>query len=332
MSLDDAAAARLARVALGHVAQEWPQKLDHVLTGTDDLVRPALLHPVFHGSFDWHSCVHAHWLLARVLTRFPDGAMAAAIRARFDAAFTGAGVAAERAYLARPSAAGFERPYGWAWLLQLQVALEALPEPRWAATLAPLAADFGARFSAWLPRATYPVRAGTHASSAFALCLGAAWAERHAPDLRAAFEAAARRWFGADRAAQAWEPSGEDFLSPTLTEAACMARLLPAAEFAAWRDAFLPGLADRVPAALFSPAEVSDRSDGRIVHLDGLNLSRAWCWRMLAATYPADDPRRGLLLPTAQAHRDAAWPHLDGHYMGAHWLASFALLAEEGAA
>lgn len=330
--LTEAEAGRLAAVALGHVAQEWPQKLDHVLLGPEDVQRPAVLHPVFHGSFDWHSCVHAHWLLARLLRRFPEGAMATAIRARFDHAFTAAGVAAERAYLARPASGGFERPYGWAWLLQLQVALEALPESRWAATLAPLAEDFAARFRAWLPRATYPVRAGSHASSAFALCLSAAWAERHAPDLRAAFEAAAIRWFGADRAAQAWEPSGEDFLSPVLTEAACMARLLSAADFGAWRDAFLPDLATRAPAALFTPAEVSDRSDGRIVHLDGLNLSRAWCWRVLARSFVAQDPRHRLALATAQAHRDAAWQHLDGHYMGAHWLASFALLAEEGAA
>jgi hypothetical protein len=300
MRIDEALAERLARVALGHVTQPWPSKLDHVLEGPADLRAPQDLHPLFFGSFDWHSCVHAHWLLARLLAQVPGLPAAPAIRARFDAGFIAAHVAAERAYLARPSARGFERPYGWAWLLALQTALEALEESRWAATLAPLAEDFAARFADWLPRATYPVRHGTHGNSAFALTLAADWAERHDPALLAQFAEAARRWFAADADCQAWEPSGEDFLSPTLVEAACMARLLPPAEFALWRDRFLPRLAAGEPAALFTPAAVSDRSDGRIVHLDGLNLARAWCFARLAATLEAGDPRQALLAATAE--------------------------------
>jgi hypothetical protein len=330
MRLEAPLAARLAGIALGHVTQEWPAKLDHVLEGPADLLGPRALHPAFFGSFDWHSCVHAHWLLARILRRFPALPQAGAIAARFDAAFTAEAVAAERAYLARPSARGFERPYGWAWLLLLQMELEALPEPRWAAALAPLAKDFAARFRDWLPRATYPVRHGTHGNTAFALTLAAEWAERHDAAALALFAVTARRWYGADADCQAWEPSGEDFLSPALAEAACMARLLPAAEFPHWCDRFLPRIALREPAALFTPAEVSDRSDGRIVHLDGLNLSRAWCWRILAARLDTEDQRRAIAEATAAAHLAAALPHLDAHYMGAHWLASFCLLALDG--
>lgn len=308
-------AERLARVALGHVGREWPQKLDQVLEGPQDLLRPSVLHPAFHGSFDWHSCVHAHWLLARVLRRFPALPVAGAIAARFDTAFTEAAIAAECAFLAKPSARGFERPYGWAWLLKLHAELDGA----WAERLAPLAAMFAARFRAHLPLCDYPVRHGVHGNTAFALTLAADWAERHDPALLDLFRATALRWYGADRDAQAWEPSGEDFLSPVLVEAACMARLLPAAEFDAWRAAFLPHLARGEPAPLFTPARVSDRSDGRIVHLDGLNLSRGWCWRVLGEE------------AVARRHIAAALPHVEGHYMGAHWLASFAVLALDGA-
>jgi len=314
MRLTAALAERLARVALGHVGQEFPQKLDQVLEGPADLLRPAALHPAFHGSFDWHSCVHAHWLLARVLRRFPDLPAAGAIAARFDAAFTAANIAAECAFLAKPAARGFERPYGWAWLLKLHAELEG----DWAARLAPLAAIFAARFHAHLPRCDYPVRHGVHSNTAFALTLAADWAARHDAALLDLLRATALRWYGADRDAQAWEPSGEDFLSPVLCEAVCMARLLPAADFVAWRDAFLPGLASGESAALFAPARISDRTDGRIVHLDGLNLSRAWCWRVLGEE------------EAAAAHLAASLDHVDGHYMGAHWLASFAVLALDG--
>lgn len=322
--LTEAEAGRLAAVALGHVAQEWPQKLDHVLLGPEDVQRPAVLHPVFHGSFDWHSCVHAHWLLARLLRRFPALPCAAEITARFEDAFTEAKIAAERAYLARPSARGFERPYGWAWLLKLHAELDGVFADR----LAPLARDFAARFRAHLPLATYPVRHGVHSNTAFALILAADWAERHDTDLLALFRDTARRWYFDDADAQAWEPSGEDFLSPVLCEALCMKRLLPAPEFTAWFARFLPRLEAGEPAALFTPAAVSDRSDGRIVHLDGANLSRAWCWRELAEGHEAAARMRG----AAEAHLAASLAHVDGHYMGAHWLATFAVLGVDGEA
>src|SRR5579872_4317110 len=322
-------AERFARIALGHVGREFPNKLDQVLTGPGDLGGPRRLHPIFYGSFDWHSAVHGHWLLARLLRRFPGASAAPAIRDWLDQAFIEANVAGELAYLARPHAGGFERPYGWAWLVMLQAELEAHETAegrRWAAAMRPLAQAFEARFLAWLPKATYPVRVGTHGSSAFALALAWRYAPFAAdPGFGEALATATRRWFEADVDVRPLEPSGADFLSPTLMTAECMRLMLPAEDFAAWFARYLPRLADGEPATLFAPAVVSDRSDGQIAHLDGLSLSRAWCFRHLAGAVPSDLRER--LLRTAETHLAAALPHLDDDYMGEHWLASFALLA-----
>jgi Protein of unknown function (DUF2891) len=324
-------AARFARLALGHVGREFPNKLDHVMAGPEDAKTPRELHPAFYGSFDWHSCVHGYWLLARVLRLFPDGARAGEIRARLDEAFTEANVAGELAYLQRPLSRGFERPYGWAWLLKLQEELELAAEPRWGASLRPLARAFADRFRAFLPLADYPIRAGTHFNTAFALALALDYARACADgDLEGLLVERARRWHLADRGCQAWEPSGDDFLSPALMEADCMRRALPEAEFAGWFGAFLPRLSEREPAVLFEPARVSDRTDGKIAHLDGLNLSRAWCWRALARTLDEADPRRAVAHDAADRHLDAGLPHVAGDYMGEHWLATYALLALTG--
>jgi hypothetical protein len=316
-------AERFAAIALGHVGREFPNKLDHVLAGAEDVAGPRALHPIFYGSFDWHSAAHSHWLLARVLRRFPQSQIAPAIRGWLGQAFTQANVAGELAYLARPEADGFERPYGWAWLLKLaaELALHTTPEGRaWSAALAPLARIFAARFIAFLPLATYPGRAGVHSNTAFAVRLALDYqdAALHAP-----LTDAARRWYGNDTDCQAWEPGGDEFLSPTLIEAECMRATLPEHEFRPWFAGFLPRLARRSPTTLFIPATVSDRSDGKIAHLDGLNLSRAWCWRALADFTP--DP--AAIRQTAQAHIDASLPHVSGEYMGEHWLCSFAVLA-----
>jgi hypothetical protein len=315
-------AASFAGIALGHVSREYPHALTHVLDGPQDVRSPRDLHPVFYGSFDWHSCVHAFWMLARLLLLFPDMPQAARIRALFDARLTGEAVAAECAYLHRPAARGFERPYGWAWLLKLSEALRSFPDQPWSATLAPMTAIFAARFEAFLPGATYPVRAGTHFNTAFALAM----AHDHAP-LRDLLRETAERWYGADAGCQGWEPSGDDFFSPALIEAECMRRVLPPGRFLPWFDRFLPEIAECRPAALFQPATVADRSDGKIAHLDGLNLSRAWCWRSLAGALPPDDGRRSVMLDAADQHLEAALPHVAGDYMGEHWLASFAVLA-----
>jgi hypothetical protein len=325
-------AEKFAALALGHVSREYPHKLDHVMADAADVRGPRALHPVFFGSFDWHSCVHGYWLLARLLRRFPALDAGPAIGALFDSRITPANVEAERAYLARPESRGFERPYGWAWLLALQAEL-ALHETgagrRARAHLQPLAASFAQRFRDFLPLADYPVRTGVHSSTAFALRLAADYAETADAALFALMQAKARAWYGADRDAQAWEPSQDDFLSPTLMEAACMRRFLPPEAFQAWLWAFLPRARDGAPAALFAPARVSDRSDGKIAHLDGLNFSRAWCWRVIAAAAPAGDALAEIARRAADAHIAASLPHVAGDYMGEHWLATFALLALE---
>lgn len=317
-------------IVLGHVEREYPHKLDHVLDGSADARTPSQLHPIFHGSFDWHSCVHGYWTLATSLRRFPDMERAGDIRALFDRKLEPAMVAGELAYLERASSRGFERPYGWAWLLKLRAELERHDGRRWAEALEPLADPFAARLKAHLPLLTYPIRTGTHANTAFALALSHDYATAVGDlELRRMIEARARDYYFADRDCQAWEPGGDEFLSPALMEAECLRRVLPVEEFRAWFAAFLPRLRQGEPATLFEPPTVSDRSDGKIAHLDGLNLSRAWCWRGIAAAHAEDDPIRALAVDSADRHLAAAMPHLSGDYMGEHWLASFALLALE---
>jgi hypothetical protein len=320
-------ASKFAKIALGHVTREYPNKLDHVLESIGDARGPRDLHPIFYGSFDWHSCVHGYWLLATLLRLEPGIPEARAIRALFDEAFTPANVGGEVAYLKRASSRGFERPYGWGWLLKLQAELMAHDGP-WAQTHQPLATVFADRFREFLPRAQYPIRTGVHSSTAFAIALAQDYAvAARDTALTGLFTEKARAWYLGDRDAQAWEPSGDEFLSATLMEAECLRRLLPPAEFTPWLAAFLPRAAQRQPASLFTPASVSDRSDGKIAHLDGLNFSRAWCWREIAATLPENHPLAAVAEATAREHMAASLPHVAGDYMGEHWLASFALLA-----
>jgi hypothetical protein len=326
-------ATRFAAVVLGHVTREYPHKPDQVLTGPGELQSPRTLHPIFYGSFDWHSCVHGYWLLARLLRRCPDIPQSESIRALFRTAFTPTHVSAELAYLARPYTGAFERPYGWAWLLMLAAELakhEGDEARRWSAALAPLADAFAQRFVAYLPKATWPTRTGAHSNTAFALTLALDYAVvcRH-QDLAETVTQTARRWYLGDRDCQAWEPGGEDFLSPCLMEAECMRRVLAQAEFVPWFDRFLPRLERQDPATIFEPAAVSDRTDGRIAHLDGLNLSRSWCWSSLASVMPASDQRRIVMVDAANRHLEASLHHIADHYMGEHWLATFATLALE---
>lgn len=312
---------RFAGLALGHVTREYPNKLDHVMTGPEDVASPRQLHPIFFGSFDWHSCVHGYWMLARLRRLFPRMAAATQIDALFENSFTAENIAGELAYLKRPSSRGFERPYGWAWALMLAAELK---QTRFGQAFHPLEREFVARFESFLPLQSYAIRTGTHNSTAFALALAGEYAAED-ETFRTLLAARARAWYGADRDAQAWEPGGDDFLSPTLCEAAAMHRLLPAEDFSVWFDAFLPDLAQRRPAALFTPAVSADRSDGKLAHLDGLNLSRAWCMRTLAGA--VTDARGEILRAAAETHLQAALPHVAGDYMGEHWLASFATLA-----
>jgi hypothetical protein len=275
--------------------------------------------------------VHGHWLLARLQRRFPQLPQAGAIRALLDAQLTAEKAAGELRYLEQPAARGFERPYGWAWALALQAELlrqESAEGRRWAAALAPLAREFVRRFEAFLPLATYPVRAGVHSNTAFALLLARdyAVAERNCGFAGLCADTALR-WYRGDRGCCGWEPSQDDFLSPALTEAALMGDVMPKEDFAAWLAAFLPQAARGEPATLFEPAVITDRTDGKIAHLDGLNLSRAWCWRRIVAELPASHPLQGRAQAAIDAHLASGLEHIAGDYAGEHWLATFALLA-----
>jgi hypothetical protein len=330
-TLTQAAAEKFAALALAHVEREFPHKMDHVMTGAADIIGPRAAHPIFYGSFDWHSCVHGYWLLARLRRHYPDFAHAARIDALFAANFTAEKVAAECAYLRRPSARGFERPYGWGWLLALQAELDQHQDgaiERAATTHRPHAEMFAQRFHDFLPLSDYPVRTGVHTSTAFALRLAADWAEPNDPPLYTLMRQKLTAWHAGDTDAAAWEPSQDDFLSPTLMAAEAMRRVMPPEAFRAWFAAYLPRAAEGAPAALFTPARVSDRSDGKIAHLDGLNFSRAWCWRSIA--HAIDDAAvQNRARAAADEHIAASLPHVAGDYMGEHWLATFALLALE---
>ncbi|MGI8704906.1 MAG: DUF2891 domain-containing protein [Sphingomicrobium sp.] len=308
-------ASKMARIALGHVAREYPNKLDHVMLGDEDARSPRDLHPIFFGSFDWHSCVHGWWSLLTLRRVFPGIPEALEIGQLASDSFTSEKVAVELGYLDRPLSRGFERPYGWAWLLYLHLEASRHADGGWGAELEPLARAFADRFCDYLRILTYPIRAGTHFNTAFALVLALEWADEFDAKLAELIQTSASHWFGGDRDCQAWEPSGDDFLSPALTEALLMSRVMEVEEFRTWFAAFLPRIGEQQPATLFTPATVSDRSDGKIAHLDGLNLSRAWCWTWLG--HPEH----------ANGHLEAALPHLSGDYMGEHWLQSFALLA-----
>jgi len=324
----DQQASQFARLALGCIQRELPNKIDHVVNAPADVASPRTLHPAFYGCLDWHSAVHGHWLLVRLLRTRPGLPEAAAIRAALDANLTAGNLATEVAYFAGANRASFERPYGWAWLLQLAAELHGWDDAdgrRWSAHLQPLTDTIVARYLGFFPRQTYPVRTGVHANTAFGLALALDYARiaGHTA-LAALIVERATTYYAADRdAPAAWEPSGEDFLSPSLIEADLVRRVLPPADFVPWLHDFFPrGL----PPSLQQPAIVSDRSDGKLAHLDGLHLSRAWCLRAVGHALPADDPLRAAFTAAADAHAAAGLANVaTGDYMGEHWLASFAV-------
>jgi len=311
-------ATRLVAIALASLEREFPFQPGHVMAHAADFARPRQLHPAFHGCYDWHSAVHAHWLLARVLRKFPGSAKAAEVRAALDRTLTAENLAAEARYLEAHQ--GFERPYGWAWVLKLAEELNRSTEPRarlWSAAVLPLALTVERLYLTWLPRQTYPIRSGVHTNTAFALAIALDYARSTGrAELEAAVRQRARDYFGADKDYPAsWEPGGNDFLSQCLVEAELMRRV--ASDFAAWLAGYLPS----VPRTLLEPAAVSDRGDGQLAHLDGLNLSRAWCLYGLG------------LREAAERHLQAGMAHIEsGHYEGEHWLPSFAALALEARA
>lgn len=326
-------AARYAEVALGNLATEFPHASQHVSRGPADPCRPRDLHPAFHTAFDWHSCVHMHWLLVRLLSSHPGSLDAARVVSTLDETLTPEALRAEAAYLRDNPA--FERPYGWAWALALAAACAASPHPaaaRWAEALAPLAGTVASLAAGWLAAMAAPVRHGVHGNTAFALSvlIEAGTALRRG-DLVARCRRAAVEWFAADRDCPAgWEPSGQDFLSPALTEADLLRRVLPATDFPAWFGRFLPALPTE-PAGLLIPVEVRDPTDAHQGHLYGLNLTRAWQLRALASALPVVDVRVGALTRAADRHLAAALPHVSGgDFRHDHWLATFAYLALGG--
>jgi hypothetical protein len=324
VELTEDIARSFARIALGHVARPYPYKDDHVFESADDVRPPRAAHPVFFGSFDWHSCVHGWWTLLTLRRHYPDMPEAAAIEVLAEETFTTAKLATELAYLDRPMSRGFERPYGWGWLLYLHLEAERHADREWAARLEPLAQAFAARFRDYLRILTYPITVGTHSNTAFALVFARRWAVGRDAALVALIDDWAERAFGDRTDYRGWEPGGDEFLSPVLTAALLMAEVRPQPSFAPWFEALV--ISNGWLMRECRPVFVSDRSDGKIAHLDGLNLSRAWCLRAIAGMLD-DAAARTPLLQMADQHLEAALPHVAGDYMGEHWLASVALLA-----
>lgn len=331
LSLSREQASHFARLALRCVKKEYPNKPDHVMNEAADVQSPRALHPAFHGCFDWHSSVHGHWMLVRLLRLFPDLPEAGEVRAALNENLTRENLLAETAYLDRPNRQSFERTYGWAWLLKLAEELHRWDDPdggRWSRSLQPLADALVTRYISFLPKQTYPIRTGVHPNTAFGLAFALDYARevRHQPLIELISERSLT-YFAKDVAyPAAWEPGGEDFFSPGLMEADLVQRVMKPAEFQRWFHRFLPGISAGRPAGLLHPAIVTDRSDPKLVHLDGLNLSRAWCMRSIAAVLPSTDPARRILSDAATRHARDALAHVaSGDYAGEHWLASFAV-------
>jgi hypothetical protein len=324
-------ASAFAKLALKGIRKEYPNKPEHVMSGPDDVKGPKALHAAFYGCYDWHSCVHGHWLLVRLLHLFPDLPEAGEIRSVLDENLTAENLRAEADYFARPDSKPFERPYGWAWLLKLAEELRGWDDPdarRWRENLRPLADVVVTRYLEFFPKQTYPIRTGVHPNTAFGLAFAHDYARAIGDErLISLVEERARAYFGADVDVPAgWEPGGADFFSPSLMEADLMRRVLAPADFRAWFARFLPGASRGEPKALFEPAIVTDRADPQLVHLDGLNLSRAWAMRRLASALPEDDPARAALAASADRHATAGLEHVaSGEYAGEHWLATFAV-------
>jgi hypothetical protein len=334
--VDASAAGRFARLALACVHKEYPNKIAHVLNSEGDVKAPSALTPAFYGCYDWHSSVHGHWLLVRVARLFPDAPFAAGAREAVGRSLTPDNIAAEVRYYTGPGRVSFERPYGLAWLLQLAAELREWNDPdarRWADALRPLEAAAAARLKDWLPKLSRPIRIGEHDQTAFAFGLILDWA-RIAGDAQMVdlLSSTTTRFYGGDRdCPTAYEPSGQDFLSPCLAEADLMRRVMLPARFAAWLREFLPAIPTDGRAAWLTPEVVTDPTDPKLAHLDGLNLSRAWMLDGISQGLPPSDPRRAALQAAAKSHRAAGLNAVTGeHYEGGHWLGSFAVYLTTG--
>jgi len=330
-------ASTYAETIIGSIQQEYPNQMQHMMTGPEDRPRPHEAHPAFYGCFDWHSSVEMHWALIRLLRLTPNSFDKTNAMAVLNAHLTETALLQEASYLrSRPR---FERPYGWGWALTLAHELILWQDEaavQWRAAVRPLADVITELFLTWLPKATYPVRVGMHSNSAFGLARSVPWAKylssQGDPRLMNAITQAATQWYGEDRDYPAdYEPSGSDFLSPALTEVDLMSLVLEQGEFLMWLDSFLPGLSSGNPRSLFQPAFVSDASDGQLAHLHGLNLYRAFVWKHLNAILPVDDYRKSHLEAGVKAHAQASMNAVTGSdYMVEHWLACYAMLYLSG--
>ncbi|WP_034301809.1 DUF2891 domain-containing protein [Herbaspirillum sp. RV1423] len=334
MQLDIDLAAAYTEMPLTYLRQEYPNHIMHVLNDAGDVLSPRALHPVFYGCYDWHSAVHGYWLLLRCMRLYPSLPTQDRITAIFDEHFTPELIQQETAYFQVGGRASFERPYGFGWILGLEQELAASPHPRaaaWSAAMQPLTMEIRKRLLDYLSKLTYPIRVGTHYNTAFALALAIDYA-RAANDgeLENDIIDASQRYYGKDESYPAhYEPGGDEYISAALTEALLMSKVLDEAAFPNWFNRFLPRI-DQV-GQLMQPAQVSDRTDPKIAHLDGLNLSRAWCMKHISRHLPADHPAQAALTAAVERHLNASIGHVVGsHYSGGHWLASFALLALEG--
>jgi hypothetical protein len=335
-NVDPAVAHRFADLALSCIHREYPNKIAHVMIGDEDARPPRELTPAFFGCYDWHSAVHGHWLLARLLRLHPEAPFADDARRALARSLSVENLTAEVRYLEGEGRVSFERPYGLAWLLQLAAELRETEDRdarAWSAALEPLARLAAERISDWLPKLTRPIRIGEHSQTAFAFGLILDWSRTAGrDDVERLIVARSRDYYLDDRACPLdYEPSGHDFLSPCLAEADLMRRVLGPEEFAAWLQVFLPSLPTDGSGDWLEPGIVLDPTDPKLAHLDGLNLSRAWMLEGVATGLPEGDARIAGLRAAAGVHREAGLRSVTGeHYEGGHWLGTFAVYLVTG--
>lgn len=330
LTLDLQRASNFSAMAMKCIEKEYPNKLSHVMNDAKEVLGPKALHPAFYGCFDWHSSVHGHWMLIRLLKKFPELPNADNIRKALSRNLTEKNIRQEVAYLHQPSRKSFERMYGWAWLLKLVEELYNWDDKdgkMWLKNLKPLEEEIVKRYLDFLPKQTYAIRTGVHPNTAFGLAFGLDYA-RTAKNKKLEemiIERSYHYYYRDKNCSASWEPGGEDFFSPCLMEAWLMQRILKPKDFAKWFEAFLPDTKNGKPWTLMEPATVTDRSDGKLVHLDGVNLSRAWCMKQIAKALPKNDKAAKALLKAAKEHAQTAIANIhSGDYAGEHWLASFA--------
>ncbi len=325
-------ALHFSKIALKCIQREYPNQSAHVLNSNEDLQYPKSLHPAFYGCFDWHSSVHGHWMLVHLLRLFPQLSNRDVIHGLLNERLLAENLVTEAAYFNHPNRSSFERTYGWAWLLKLAEELYYWDDPQartWYENLQPLTKVIVEKYFNFLSRQEYPIRSGTHTNSAFGLAFALDYARAVGnKDFDIALSKKSKEYYLQDKNYPVdWEPSGEDFFSPCLMEADLMRRILVPTEFKNWFHSFLPGISCGKPKSILAPVKVSDRKDPRLVHLDGLNLSRAWCMKSIAEALSPEDPVRNLLIEAARRHMEESFPFVAiGNYEGEHWLATFAVL------